>query len=115
MIFYCYLSLMQFLMMSSNADDGFLRFGDGDGDGGGGGDAVDVSLMVPFAVALAVDGPIWTANMIHYYFSSVVVVYHLFSLFFVPQFLYFYFHENSLTTRLGPRTWYAVGGSLEGR
>ena len=38
MIFYCYLSLMQFLMMSSNADDGFLRFGDGDGDDGDGGD-----------------------------------------------------------------------------
>ena len=115
MIFYCYLSLMQFLMMSSNADDGFLRFGDGDGDDGGGDDGVDVSLMVPFAVALAVDGLILTVNKIHYYFLSVVVVYHLFSLFFVPQFLYFYFHENSLTTRLGPRTWYAVGGSLEGR
>ena len=101
--------------MSLNADDGSLRCVDGDGDGGGGGDGVDVSLTVPFAVALAVDDPIWTVNKIHYYFLSVVVVYHLFSLFFVPQFLYFYFHENSLTTHLGPRTWYAVGGRQQGR
>ena len=103
-------------MMSLNADDGSLRCVDGDGDGGGGGDGVDVSLTVPFAVALAVDDPIWTVNKIHYYFLSVaVVVYHLFSLFFVPQFLYFYFHENSLTTALGPPTWNVVRGHLEGR
>ena len=72
--------------------------------------------MVLYVVALAADDLKWILNKIHYYFLSVVVVvYHLFSLLFVPQFLYFYFHENSLTTRLGPRTWYAVGGSLEGR
>ena len=105
---------MQFLMMNLNVDDGLLHFGDDDGDDGGDDDVSDARQRWMIAVALPVDDLKSILNKIHYCFLSVVVS-HLFSLFFVPQFLYFYFHENSLTTSLGPPTWYVVGDSPEGR
>ena len=104
--------------MNLNVGDGLSHFGDDDGDGGDDDDASDARQRWMIAVALPVDDLKSILNKIHYCFLSVVVVVvviHLFSLFFVPQFLYFYFHENSLTTSLGPPTWYVVGDNPEGR